>query len=149
MIHCPVDPGHEVLVVDDSVDDVLLLRRTLRKAGLESLLQVCIDGEEALEYLGCTGRYSSRLPAPPALVFLDWKLPRKNGLEVLHWIRAQASLGNLTVVVISASGQREEIELALAAGASAYVHKPMDVNRFRELVRELNVEILQRYMDEA
>src|ERR1051325_881269 len=93
-----------ILLADDGEDDVTLVRRAFKKAGLLNPLQVVKDGDEAIAYLKGEGAYRNRLEVPlPDLLLLDLKMPRKNGFEVLQWIRAQPSLSALRVVVLTSS----------------------------------------------
>jgi len=93
-----------VLLVEDSEDDALLLKRQLQKARVDVHLQVVCDGENAIRYLAGEGEYADRDKFPlPSLVFLDLNLPRKSGLEVLAWIREQPYLHRLPVVVLTAT----------------------------------------------
>src|SRR6185295_13755723 len=93
-----------VLLVEDRGDDVLLVRRAFERGKLPILLFVVADGDEAILYLGGEGKFSDRTQYPvPDLVLLDLSLPGKDGFEVLHWIRAQPSLGSLRVIVLTAS----------------------------------------------
>src|SRR5438105_2103316 len=98
-----------ILLVEDSADDVFFLQRALKKAQIENPLQVVVDGQQALDYLGGVGNYSNRKEFPlPCLLLLDLKLPRVNGFEVLGWIRQQASLSSLPVVILTSSGEQRD-----------------------------------------
>jgi CheY-like chemotaxis protein len=137
-----------VLLVEDSVDDVLLTRRAFRKAGIEHVLDVCNDGETAVEYLQSL-LAKSEAQALPVLVLLDWKLPKKNGLELLVWIRSQAKLRDLPVVVLSASGQQDEMDRAQLEGANAYRMKPLNLESLLSLLATLNLSGLQALIASA
>src|SRR5207249_5534648 len=98
------------------------------------------DGDEAVEYLGGTGRYQDRTRYPlPALVLLDLKLPRKNGIEVLHWLRQQPALRRLPVVVLTSSKEPNDVNRAYDQGANSYLVKPLGFDALLNLVRSLNV----------
>lgn len=127
-----------ILLVEDTLDDVLLMRRAFRKAGLAVALAVAEDGDLAIEYLQGRGRYVDRVRHPwPALVLLDLKLPRTGGIEVLTWIRGEAARASLPVVVFSSSRQPEDIERAYAAGANSYLQKPLKFDALLDLVGHL------------
>lgn len=138
------DAGPTVLLVEDSLDDVLLTRRAFRRAGIERVLRVCSDGDEAMEYLLTQAQSSLGTTSTlPALILLDWKLPKKDGLEVLIWIRSQPQLQAAPVVVVSASGQQDEIDRARAAGADEYLHKPLHARSLLDLLDSLNLASLK------
>ncbi|UUX95970.1 response regulator [Aquabacterium sp. J223] len=114
-----------LLVVEDNPDDLLLLRRALQRSAVGTQLQALADGEAACAYLDGRGDYADRQRFPlPRLLLLDWKLPRRSGREVLQWLRGEPALTGLAVVVMSSSGEAEDVVAALAAGANAYVQKP-------------------------
>ncbi len=114
-----------ILVAEDDENDVFLMRRAFAQAHSQAALQFVSNGEEALAYLRGNGLYAARDQFPfPALLLLDLKMPRKNGLEVLEVIRADPDLKTLTVVVFTASNQERDINLALGLGANSYLVKP-------------------------
>lgn len=115
-----------ILLVEDNEDDVILVQRALRKAGVANPMHVVRDGDEAIEYLAAVGRFDDERRHPlPSLVLLDLKLPRRSGLEVLGWIRAHATLRTLPVVVFTTSTQASDLEQAYALGANSYLRKPV------------------------
>jgi CheY-like chemotaxis protein len=125
-----------ILYVDDDDNDVLLLKHALRTARLSFDVQVVNDPEKASAYLSGQGIYSDREHHPwPALVLLDLKMPRMHGLEVLAWIRSQASLEGLIVIVLTASNHIPEINRAYELGANSYVIKPVELSELVEIVR--------------
>ncbi len=114
-----------LLLIEDSEDDALLMTRALRKAGVESRLQVVTTGQEALDYFASHGQYSDRSAYPlPAIVFLDLKLPRVPGLEMLKWIRATPETRALIVIVLTSSNLPSDVSKAYELGANSYVVKP-------------------------
>jgi CheY-like chemotaxis protein len=138
-----MDPGKAarrlVLLVEDNPDDVLLVKRAFRKAELKCPLQVVTDGEQAVDYLaGAEKNDGAAAQALPVLVLLDYRLPRKSGLEVLQWIRSRLDLATLPVVVLTSSKEPETIRAAYLAGANSYLLKPVDFQRLIELVKALN-----------
>jgi CheY-like chemotaxis protein len=117
------DPS--VLLVDDSPSDALLMANVFQRTAFDQPLRYVTSGEEAMAYLQGEGRYQSRTEFPmPVVVLLDWNMPRKNGLEVLAWIRRQPAFSRICVYILSASSRREDIDQAYALGANAYLVKP-------------------------
>src|SRR5262245_6778938 len=93
-----------ILLVEDREDDILLVRKSFEKGGINNPFQVVRDGEEAIQYLAGEGRYSNRAEYPlPDLILLDLKMPRVDGFEVLMWIRRQPGFGSIPVVVLTSS----------------------------------------------
>jgi CheY-like chemotaxis protein len=127
-----------ILYVDDDDNDVLLLKHALRSTKLAFNLQVVNDPEKAGAYLAGEGIYADRKTYPmPALVLLDLKMPRMNGMEVLAWIRSQPALKRLVVVVLTASNQEVEVNRAYEMGANSYLVKPVELESLVEIVRGL------------
>ena len=114
-----------VLYVEDDRDDVFFLQKAFGKAGITNPVTVLKDGQDAIEYLAGYGVYADRAVYPvPGLILLDLNLPKKNGFEVLEWIRKQPGFSTTPVLVLSASNQPSDIHTACALGANAYVVKP-------------------------
>lgn len=129
-----------ILLVEDNPDDVLLVRRAVKKAALAVALQVVEDGDEAVAYLGGSGRYGERARHPlPDLVLLDLKLPKRSGLEVLRWVRSQSALDTTPVVVLTSSGEDEDVQRAYALGANSYLQKPVAFNGLVHLLGVLDL----------
>ena len=121
-----------ILLAEDSETDILLTRRAFAKAKLLNPLHVVRDGVEAIAYLKGDGQYSNRDEYPlPDLLLLDLKMPHKNGLEVLDWIRQQPSLRALRVVVLTSSDQVRDVNMAYQLGANSYLVKP---SRYEDLI---------------
>jgi CheY-like chemotaxis protein len=126
-----------ILVAEDDEDDVLLLRTAFAEAGLGIPLQVVPDGEDAIAYLKGEGKFADRKEFPlPALVLLDLNMPRKNGLEVLSWVRQQGILKRLPVVILSSSSQGPHINKAYELGANSYLVK---LSNFTEFVQRIKL----------
>ena len=124
---------HGILLVEDDANEIFLVRRAFQKANLSNPLQVARDGQEAVDYLSQRGAFANTPPAPqPVLMLLDLKMPRKNGFEVLEWVRGQPGLQQMVVVVFSSSDLPADVNRAYDLGANTYVVKPAD---FEELVR--------------
>jgi CheY-like chemotaxis protein len=117
-----------ILLVEDDEDDVFLMERALSKAKLDSPLYVAANGQEAIDYLGGNGKYADRTTYPiPGCVFLDLKLPFRDGFEVLKWIRNQSSLATIDVFVLTSSPEDLDRQRAEQLGAKAYLIKPPTV----------------------
>jgi CheY-like chemotaxis protein len=127
-----------VLVAEDDENDVLFLQRAFRQAEITTPLQVTRDGQDAIDYLAGSGRYTDREQFPlPCLVMLDLKMPRKNGMETLAWIRGQEALEAMPVIIFSSSLHPEEIDKAYRLGASAFLTKPSGVKERLELAKRI------------
>jgi CheY-like chemotaxis protein len=125
-----------ILLVEDNEHDVFLMRRALKQAEIQNPVYVVSDGEQAIEYLAGNGEYKQRNLYPfPALVFLDLKLPFKDGHEVLAWIRQEAELDELVVVVLSSSDEPSDIAQAYKLGANSYLVKPPSLGQLRDLAK--------------
>ncbi|MBM3860870.1 MAG: response regulator [Verrucomicrobia bacterium] len=125
----------EVLLVEDNPGDVLLTREALRNDILRVNLTVATEGEEAMEFLRRRGRHAD---APrPDLVLLDLNLPRKDGREVLAEIKGDPFLKTLPVIILTTSQAEEDIFKAYALNANCYIQKPMDLEQFIRVVRNI------------
>ena len=127
-----------ILLAEDREDEVMLLRRAFAKANFLNPLHVVSNGEEAIAYLQGEGKYSNRDEYPlPCLLLLDLKMPRKNGFEVLEWIRQQPGLSALRVVVLTGSDEMRDVNRAYQLGANSFLVKPVDFPRFVEVTQAL------------
>jgi CheY-like chemotaxis protein len=127
-----------VLIAEDDENDVELLRRSFRQAGLDVPIHVVMDGEACMAYLSGLGKYSNREEYPlPDLLLLDLKMPRMNGFEVLKWIREQPSLGALRVVVLTSSERIRDINLAYQLGANSFLTKPLNFVDFTNTIQAM------------
>jgi CheY-like chemotaxis protein len=128
--------GHTILIVEDDADDLELTLRALKKAKVTNDIVTVSDGVEALEYLlGVPGKLQ---PQPlPALVLLDLKLPKIDGIEVLQQIRAVERTRLLPVVMLTSSSEYDDLKRSYSAGVNSYVRKPVDFAAFSETVAHL------------
>jgi len=123
-----------ILLVDDSKNDVLLMRTIFERNGLRQPLQFAFGGDEAIAYLQGDGPYHDRAQFPlPTAVLLDLNMPGKNGFEVLEWIHGQPAFRRLRVYIFSASNRPEDIERAYDLGASSYLVKPRNLDGLMHL----------------
>jgi two-component system response regulator len=128
----------EILLVEDSADDVAFFTHTLQKAGLAAHLRVMRDGAEALEFVFRTGRYADHhATSRPKIIILDLKLPKVDGLEVLRRLKGDPVTRLIPIVVLSSSQEERDLVESYGIGANSYVVKPMDFNRYSESVRLL------------
>jgi CheY-like chemotaxis protein len=128
--------GGAILLVEDNEDDVFLMKRAMKSAGIVNPLFVAEDGQQAVDYLSGAGEYADRSAHPvPAIVFLDLKLPLKGGLDVLGWIRRQGELESLVVVVLTSSSEPSDLKEAYRLGANSYVVKPPTAAQLLEMAK--------------
>jgi len=129
-----------ILLVEDNPDDVQLTLRALKKNKIMNEIIVAQDGVEALDYLFGAGKFAGRdLSVMPQLILLDLKMPRMDGLEVLHRIRADERTKILPVVVLTTSSEDIDRIESYKLGANSYVRKPVDFNQFAEAVNQLGL----------
>jgi two-component system response regulator len=129
-----------ILLVEDTPDDAELTVMSLRKSGLLNEVILAEDGVEALDYLFCRGAQAGRDPRiQPALVLLDIKMPRLNGIEVLQQLRADPRTRTLPVVILTTSVEDMDLLHAYQSGANAYVRKPVGLPQFQEAIRQLGL----------
>lgn len=120
-----------ILLVEDNPDDEALTLRAFSRNKIPNPVVVARDGVEAVDYLFCNGSHAGRDPQDvPAIILLDLKLPRIDGLEVLRRIRADARTALLPVVVLTTSNEPRDIQQAYQLGANSYIRKPVDYNDF-------------------
>jgi two-component system response regulator len=129
-----------ILLVEDSPDDEALALRAFKKSNMGNEIIIAHDGEEALNYLFGRGQYADRNVALlPAVVLLDLKLPKIDGLEVLRQIRNNPATKGLPVVILTSSKHEEDMVKSYNLGANSYVRKPVDFNEFVNAVGQLGM----------
>lgn len=125
-----------ILVAEDDDDYVVLLKKVFAKAHVPNPVHVVRDGDEAIAYLKGEGQYSDRDEYPlPDVFLLDLKMPRRNGFEVLQWVRAQPGLETLRILVLTSSDQIRDVNEAYRLGANSFLVKPFDFEDFTHLSR--------------
>jgi CheY-like chemotaxis protein len=125
----------EILVIDDEPNDVDLMKRSFINSKIVNNITVARDGEEAMQALRQEGIYikSKR----PDLVILDLNMPKKNGHQVLIEIRQDPELKDIPVVIMTTSGANEDISDSYKEGANCYIQKPLDIDKFKEIVKNI------------
>src|SRR5438874_6068528 len=130
--------NHEpnLLLVDDSDNDLVLMRMAFQKAQFNNPLSVVNDGEQAIAYLHGLGTYADRAKSPmPGAVLLDLNMPKKSGFEVLAWARTQPVLKRVPFVILTASMRLEDVERAFDLGASSFLVKPSALEELVSMIR--------------
>jgi CheY-like chemotaxis protein len=128
-----------ILIVEDDPKDVELTLAALDEYNLANEVVVTRDGQEALDYLYCRGKYDARPGENPAVILLDLKLPKIDGLEVLQQIKSDERVKMIPVVVLTSSHEERDMMRSYSLGVNAYVVKPVDFHEFINAVKELGV----------
>jgi CheY-like chemotaxis protein len=126
-------------MVEDDPKDVELTLTALEDYNLANEVVVTRDGEQALDYLYCRGKYETRSRDNPAVMLLDLKLPKIDGLEVLKQIKSDTNLRMIPVVVLTSSKEEKDMVTSYKLGVNAYVVKPVDFHEFVNAIKELGV----------
>lgn len=135
----PIAP-RTILLVEDNPDDEELTLRALARNNIGNQVVVVRDGQDAVDYLEATGPYASRDPNDvPALILLDLKLPKIDGLEVLRRLRARPRTAIVPVVILTSSKEDRDRAMGYYGGANSYVQKPVDFSAFVDAVRQLGM----------
>ena len=128
-----------ILMVEDDPKDVELSLAALEEYNLANEVVITRDGQQALDYLYCRGEYSARARENPAVLLLDLKLPKVDGLEVLQQIKSDERTKMIPVVVLTSSQEEKDMMRSYQLGVNAYVVKPVDFHEFVNAVKELGV----------
>jgi two-component system response regulator len=130
----------DILLVDDSHDDVDLTLHALRAENLANRVFVARDGEEALDFLFCTGPHAGRsFDHPPKLVLLDLKMPKVDGMQVLKQVKGDARTRAIPVVLMTSSREERDMVSGYDLGVNSYLQKPVDFDEFRKMVKLLGL----------
>ena len=127
----------KILIVDDSTKDVELMVAALAEIKLANEVAVAEDGEEALDYLYCRDKFSDREKGNPAVILLDIKMPKMNGIEVLKHIRNSPELKLIPVIMVTSSAEERDLVESYRLGANSYVVKPVDIAQFIDAIKTL------------
>ncbi len=129
-----------ILLVEDNQNDITLTLRALKKNGITNDVTIARDGAEALDYLFGTGPFEGRdATVLPVLILLDLKLPKISGIEVLQRLRLDERTRLVPVVILTTSGEEQDLIDGYRFGANSYIRKPVDFNNFIEAVRQLGL----------
>lgn len=129
-----------ILLVEDNEDDIELTRMAFRESKVANRVDVVRDGEEALDYLFCRGDHAHRKDDPlPAVVLLDLRLPKMDGLDVLEKLRNDRTTRYLPVVVLTSSREQDDLIGSYDRGANSFIRKPVEFEKFSKAVRELEL----------
>jgi CheY-like chemotaxis protein len=128
-----------ILLVEDNPNDLELTLVALERSQLANEVIVVRDGTEALDYLHCRGEYARRQKGNPAVILLDLKLPKVDGLEVLREVRNTPELRALPVVMLTSSREEQDLVRSYELGVNAYVVKPVDFKEFVRAISDLGV----------
>ncbi len=128
-----------ILIVEDDPKDVELTLTALEEYNLANEVVVTGNGADALDYLYCRGKYSARSNENPAVMLLDLKLPKVDGLEVLKQVKTDENLKMIPVVVLTSSREEKDMVASYKLGVNAYVVKPVDFHEFVNAIRELGI----------
>jgi CheY-like chemotaxis protein len=127
-----------VLLVEDDLNDIFLVKRAFKMAHLTNPLQVVTDGEEAVHYLTGRGKYADRDAYPlPKLIVMDIAMPRMTGFDVLEWIKHDGVFRRIPIVIVSSSDRHQDINRAYELGANAYMVKPMNFRAMEHLFQSI------------
>jgi two-component system response regulator len=127
----------EILYIEDNAADVELTLVALRRHKITNPIQVARDGAEALDFLFCRRAYATREFLAPKLVLLDMKLPKVDGLEVLHAIREDERTRMIPVVVLTSSNEQKDMVESYKLHVNSYIQKPVDFDQFQQVVQQL------------
>jgi CheY-like chemotaxis protein len=130
----------EILIVEDTPEDLDLALRALRKANLTNHIHVARDGEEALQFIFCEGPHAGRkIENGPKVILLDLKLPKIDGLEVLKRIKSDPRTKLIPVVVLTSSKEQNDVVESYHLGVNSYIVKPVNFEQFSEAVQKLGM----------
>lgn len=130
----------EVLLVEDNPNDAELTVRALKKNNLANNLHVVTDGEEALDFIFAAGQYSNRdIHSPPKVVFLDLKLPKVSGLEVLQKVKSDERTKTIPIVVVTSSQETQDVEECYKLGVNSFIQKPIEFNNFVKAISDVGL----------
>lgn len=130
----------EILLVEDNPADVELTLHALRRNCVANQIHVARDGEEILDFIFCRGAFSMRsFMHPPQIVLLDLKLPKLTGQEVLRIIKMDVRTKAIPVIILTSSQEEKDMVNSYQLGVNGYIHKPVDFDQFREMVKQLGL----------
>ena len=129
-----------ILLVEDNEDDIQLTLRAFKQGNIANGIQVVRDGEEALNYLFCKNKYKDRNPKEiPAVILLDLKLPKMDGIEVLKQIRANDATALIPVVILTSSKEEADLINGYKNGCNSYIRKPVAFDEFVDVIKQMGL----------
>ena len=130
----------ELLLVEDNPTDLELALRALREQNICNNVHVARDGEEALDFIFCRGKFAGRSKTDlPKVILLDLKLPLVDGMEVLRQVRADPRTRHVPVVVLTSSGEERDVVESHALGVNSYIQKPVDFDQFNDAMKTIGM----------
>lgn len=134
------DQPVSILLVEDNPADAELAIRALRRNQISNQIQLLVDGAEALDFIFCRGEYiNRRITDHPKIVFLDLKLPKINGLEVLQQIKSDPRTKTIPIVMLTSSSQDSDVVESYKLGVNSYIVKPVDFEDFNKTVEQMGL----------
>ena len=128
-----------ILFAEDDDGHAMLVERNLKRAGLvNGLVRVC-DGQEAIDFVRCEGKFSDRVPNGPLIVLLDINMPRVDGIEALRQIKSDPRFAHIPIIMLTTTDDPREIERCYRAGCNVYITKPVEYEAFVEAIRRLGL----------
>lgn len=131
--------AHRILLVEDDVNDAELMLAALQESHIGNEVYHVTDGAEALDYLYRRGRFAERDNGHPVVIFLDLKMPKVDGIQVLREVKSDAELRTIPIVVMTSSKEDRDILETYRLGVNAYVVKPVDFDQFAQIVKQLGL----------
>ncbi|MBP0440838.1 response regulator [Tianweitania sediminis] len=128
-----------ILLVEDNAADIELTMAALKRSNIANEIVVARDGVQALDYIFSEGAYADRDPEPPAVVLLDLKLPKVNGLEVLEKVKAHPEHRSIPIVMLTSSREETDVLQSYQSGVNSFVVKPVEFNAFFQAIRDLGM----------
>jgi len=132
-----VDTMKNILLIEDNPDDVELTLHAFRRNNILNPISIFRDGHEALDYLSRTGKYTDSQHPDPALILLDLKLPKVDGIEILRTIKGSETLKTIPVVILTSSKEEKDVVESYNLSANSYIRKPVDFDEFVDTIRHL------------
>ncbi len=128
-----------ILFAEDDDGHAMLVERNLKRAGLINGLTRVVDGQEALDFVRCEGRWNDRVPNGPMIVLLDINMPRVDGIEALRQLKGDPKTAHIPVIMLTTTDDPREIERCYRAGCNVYITKPVEYEAFVEAIRRLGL----------
>ena len=128
-----------ILLVEDTKADIELTMAALEEHNLANIVDLALDGEEALDYLDKKGKFTDRLDCNPIVILLDLKMPKVDGMDVLKKIRSDKRFKLIPVVILTSSREEKDVIESYRLGINAYVVKPVDFDKFVEAIKEIGL----------